>query len=63
MRWFEIFVGVFLVVLGVFGKEFYPARAGKQRGLKPLDPWIGRLIFVGLGISAILDAVENLTRH
>lgn len=63
MRWFEILVGVWLVLGGFFGKEFYPGRAGKQRGLKPDDPWIGRLIFVGFGIAFILDAIANLGRR
>jgi hypothetical protein len=63
LTWFEIFIGCGLVVGGIFGKEFYPGRAGKQRGLKPLDPWIGRLIFIGFGIAFILDAVEKLTKR
>lgn len=65
MRWdlFEIALGCFLVVLGILSKEFYPGRAGRERGLRPLHPWIGRLIFLGLGLAVILNGIENLRRH
>ncbi len=65
MGWglFEIVLGCFLAALGITGKEFYPGRAGRERGLPPLDPWIGRLIFLGFGLAAILNGIHNLRRH
>lgn len=65
MRWslFEIVLGCFLMLVGIIGKEFYPGRAGRERGLPPDNPWIGRLIFLGLGLAFILDGISNLHRH
>lgn len=59
---FEIVLGCFLVGFGLIASEFYPGRAGRERGLEPLTPWIGRVIFVAFGLAAIIDGVSNL-RH
>ncbi len=60
---FEIGLGCFLVALGIIGDQFYPGRAGRQRGLRPLQPWIARLIFLGLGFAAIMSGIHSLHRH
>jgi hypothetical protein len=64
MRWFEVGIGCFMVVLAVLpGTQFYPGRAGRDRGLKPEDPWVGRLISVGIGVAFILDGIQDLLRR
>ena len=58
----EIIIGAGMVLGGIFGKklEWYPGRAGKQRGLPPYDPWIGRIILIGFGMGLFLDGISKL---
>jgi hypothetical protein len=62
--WIEMIIGLFLVAFAVLPRaQFYPGRAGRERGLNPHDPWIGRLMFIGLGVAFILDGIQTLLRR
>ncbi|MGO8788228.1 MAG: hypothetical protein ACLQVL_12720 [Terriglobia bacterium] len=63
MNWLEILIGCWLVFIGIIGKEFYPGRRGRERGLQPEDPWVGKLIFIGMGLALILDAIQARGHH
>jgi len=64
MKWFQVAIGCCLVVLSCLpGAQFYPGRAGRDRGMKPHDPWIGRLMFIGIGVAFILDGIQSLWRR
>ena len=59
-----IAIGVFLIILSLLpGGKFYPGRLGTNQVLPPIEPaWIGRLVILMFGLTAIFDGVWELRR-
>jgi len=64
--------GIFQIVVGVAGilfaflpgGEFYPAFIRRHRpGEKPMPKWLGRTIFVVVGLVFILSGLSDLRHH
>lgn len=60
----EILIGCGLV-LTTFAKnfEFSIGPARKLEGRHALNPWLGRMIFIAIGLGLILDGISKLPRH
>jgi len=58
----DIAIGCTLVVLGLKGKRFYPARFGENRGLEPLPTRIWRGLFLLGGAVSILIGIYEFRR-
>jgi hypothetical protein len=61
---FQILVGVVAIVFGFFADKFYPAFMRQPRSHeKPMAKWLGRTIFVLVGVVFILSGLSELRRH
>jgi hypothetical protein len=61
---FQIFVGVIAIVLAFAGGTFYPAFMRRPRpDEKPMPKWLGRTIFVVVGVGFILSGFSGLWRR
>jgi hypothetical protein len=62
---FEIFIGVFLLLLAALPKtKFYNSGAPGTKYGPPIEPaWIGRLLILMGGLAAILDGIWHIRHH
>jgi len=61
---FQILVGVAGTVFGFLAGEFYPAFMRRPRpDEKPVPTWLGRTIFVVVGVVFILSGLRDLRHH
>ena len=61
---FQIFVGVVAIVFGLSAGAFYPAFIRRPRpDEKPAPRWLGRTIFVIVGVIFILSGLSALRHH
>jgi uncharacterized membrane protein len=61
---FQIFVGLVAIIFGLSAGEFYPAFIRKPKpDEKPASKWLGRTIFVIVGIVFILAGISDLRHH
>jgi hypothetical protein len=61
---FQIFVGIVAVVFGLSAGAFYPAFIRRPRpDEKPMPKWLGRTIFVAVGVVFILSGLSDLRHH
>jgi hypothetical protein len=62
---FEIFIGLFLLVLAALPKaKFYNSGAPGTRYGPPTEPaWIGRLLIMMCGLAAFLDCISRIWHH
>jgi putative Mn2+ efflux pump MntP len=61
---FQILVGVAAIVIGFTAGEFYPAFMRRPRpDEKPVPKWLGRTVFVVVGIGFILSGLADVRHH
>ena len=61
----DIILGCFFVVLSLMGGgEFVAGRLGTRQKPTRLGPaWIGRVIFLLLGLGVAINGIRNLLHH
>jgi hypothetical protein len=53
-------VGLSSICIGLTGKEFYPGKNGKKRGLQPLPRWEGAIIFCLAGTGFLWGSIPRV---
>jgi hypothetical protein len=61
---FQIFVGVVAIVFGLSSGGFYPAFMRRPKpDERPAPKWLGRTVFVVVGLILILSGLSDLRHH
>jgi hypothetical protein len=61
---FQIFVGLVAIIFGLSAGAFYPAFMRRPKpDEKPAPKWLGRTIFVVVGVVFILSGLSDLRHH
>ena len=60
----RIVVGIVAIVFGFLADAFYPAFMRRPRpDDKPMPKWLGRIIFVVVGVVFIIAGISSLRHH
>jgi hypothetical protein len=60
----QIVVGIVAIVFGFLADAFYPAFMRRPRpDEKPMPKWLGRVIFVVVGLVFITAGISSLRHH
>ena len=61
---FQISVGLVAIIFGLSAGAFYPAFMRRPKpDEKPAPKWLGRTIFVAVGVVFILSGLSDLRHH